>query len=111
MSLLAVAFIFLVPAFATNRLQHMLILSILWAVVGMGWLMVLMVGEFSFGQAGFLAIGAYSTTIMTLKFDLSFWLALLIAALFTSLCALAIGAVVFRLRGFYFAIITFNKNR
>jgi len=44
---------------------------------------------------------------MTLKLGLSFWLAILIAALFSAVCALVIGTVVLRLRGLYFAVVTF----
>lgn len=106
-ALLLIIIIILVPNFASLRLQHMLILAVLWAVAGMAWLLTLMVGEFSFMQAGFLAIGAYTATIITLKLGLSFWLALLVAALVSSVFALLIGLIVLRLRGLYFAVITF----
>ena len=105
-ALLVICFISLMSIFASTRLQHMLILAALWAVVGMAWLLILMVGEFSFGQAGFLAIGAYSASIVTLKLGMSFWLGILTAALLSALIALAIGVVVLRLRGLYFAVVT-----
>ena len=38
-------------------------------------------GQVSFGQAGFMAIGAYTSAILTLKFGVSFWLALPLSGL------------------------------
>jgi len=63
-------------------------------------------GIFNFGQAGFMAIGAYSMAILVTDADLSFWLALPIAILITMLFALLIGLPALRLRTDYLAIAT-----
>ncbi|MCL1965281.1 MAG: branched-chain amino acid ABC transporter permease [Firmicutes bacterium] len=82
-------------------------------------------GLFSLGQAGFMAVGAYVTTILFLSpeakgalfylkpmepflqaIQLPFWLSLLVAGLVSALAAFLIGFPCLRLRGDYLAIAT-----
>jgi branched-chain amino acid transport system permease protein len=63
-------------------------------------------GIVNFGQAAFMAIGAYSMAILVLKADLSFWLALPVSVLITMLFGLIVGLPSLRLRADYFAIAT-----
>lgn len=63
-------------------------------------------GIVNFGQAAFLAIGAYSMAILVVKAELSFWLALPLAILITIAFGLLIGLPALRLRADYFAIAT-----
>lgn len=60
----------------------------------------------NFGQAGFMAVGAYSMGILVTKADLSFWIALPLAVLITVGFALIVGLPSLRLRADYFAIAT-----
>ena len=65
-------------------------------------------GQFSLGHAGFMAIGAYVTALVTIQID-SVWgfvLGLLAGALLASLVGLLIGLPTLRLRGDYLAIVT-----
>ena len=63
-------------------------------------------GLYNFGQAGFMAVGAYAMAILVLKAHFSFWLALPAAAAVAAGFALVIGIPSLRLRGDYFAIAT-----
>ena len=90
-----------------NRWQHICIMWAIWSIVGIGWLVILRVGEFSCGQAAFLCIGGYSASVAMLKFNCPFWLAFLIAAVLCSMVALIVGVIILRLRGLYFLVITF----
>jgi len=63
-------------------------------------------GIFNFGQAGFMAIGAYSMAILVTDADLSFWLAMPIAILITMAFGLLVGLPALRLRTDYLAIAT-----
>lgn len=63
-------------------------------------------GQFSLGHAGFMAVGAYGSAVMTLYFDIPFPFALLIGAGFAALCGLLIGMPTLRLKGDYLAIAT-----
>ena len=63
-------------------------------------------GIFNFGQAGFMAIGAYSMAILVTDTGLSFWLALPLATLITMAFGLLVGLPAVRLRTDYLAIAT-----
>ncbi len=66
-------------------------------------------GYFSFGQGAFVGVGVYTTAVLTSKHDWSFYLTLPVAAVLSSLLALGIGALAFRLgefRGATFALLT-----
>lgn len=63
-------------------------------------------GQFSIGHAGFLAVGAYSSAIITMKLGLPFPLALLVAGLAAAVAGLIIGIPSLRLKGDYLAIAT-----
>ena len=63
-------------------------------------------GIVNFGQAAFMAIGAYTMAILVLKVGISFWLSLPLAILVTVGFGLLIGLPSLRLRADYFAIAT-----
>ena len=80
-------------------------------------------GIFSLGQAGFMALGAYIGSILTLsestkdtmvskmpqwlkQFQLPFWAALIVAACVTMIIAGIIGFAILRAKGHYLAVIT-----
>jgi branched-chain amino acid transport system permease protein len=90
--------------------MHLIILSGIYSVLCMGWVLILRAGQFSLGQAAFLAIGAYTSAILTLRFSLSPWLGLLAAGINAAIIALLLGWIVLRIRGLYFAVITLAFN-
>lgn len=106
-AILILGFFAFAHTFLPNRWQHICIMWAIWSIVGIGWLIILRVGEFSCGQAAFLCIGGYSASVAMLKFDCPFWLALLLGAALCSIIALIVGVVILRLRGLYFLVITF----
>ncbi|CAM3182342.1 branched-chain amino acid transport system permease protein [Lactobacillus bombicola] len=66
-------------------------------------------GQFSLGHAGFMAIGAYTTAIITQHFDseLGFIISLIVGIVLASIIALIVGTATFiRLKGDYLAIAT-----
>jgi branched-chain amino acid transport system permease protein len=63
-------------------------------------------GLLNFGQAGFLAIGAYSVAVPVISFGVSLWLAFLIGIFNSILFALILGIPTLRLRADYLAIVT-----
>ncbi len=65
-------------------------------------------GLLDLGYVGFYGIGAYTAGLLTLHYDLSFWLILPIAALNGALWGVLRGAPTLRLTGDYFAIVTFG---
>ena len=63
-------------------------------------------GILNFGQAGFMALGAYSAVIFVVELGINFYLALPLSILVTVLAGLVIGLPSLRLRADYFAIAT-----
>ncbi len=75
------------------------------AVLGMG-LLLGYAGQISLGQAGFMAVGAYTTTIATTKFGLPPVAGVLLAMVACAVLAVALGRVVLRLKGYFLALAT-----
>lgn len=63
-------------------------------------------GIFSFGHAGFMAIGAYMTVWFSMKLGLNFYVSLALAGLVTGAISLIIGKITLNLKGDYFIIAT-----
>ncbi len=63
-------------------------------------------GQLSLGQAGFMAIGAYSCIIFTQNFGIPMYISIILAALFTAFISLFIGFPTLKLKGDYLAIVT-----
>jgi len=63
-------------------------------------------GMFSFGHAGFMAIGGYATAMMTVKYGWPFIPALLIGGLSAAVVSIFIGRLTLNLKGDYFCIAT-----
>ncbi len=63
-------------------------------------------GLLNFGQAGFLAVGAYGTAISVISFDVPLFLAFLIGIAAALVLALLLGIPTLRLRADYLAIAT-----
>jgi branched-chain amino acid transport system permease protein len=85
--------------------QLMMTLVLVWAVFGLSWnLLSGYTGLISFGHAAFFGIGAYTTALGQIYFDLSPWLLIPIAAMLGGVAGLLVGFPTFRLQGHYFAL-------
>ncbi len=82
------------------------------AYIGLNSLLALSVyatlacGQLALGNAGFMAIGAYASTLLTMEAGAPFPLALAAGVLLPALVAVPIGLPVLRLRGVFLAIAT-----
>lgn len=63
-------------------------------------------GQLSIGHAGFIAVGAYTTAILTNRLELPFLVGLLCAGLVAGMIGLIFGIPSIRVKGFYLAITT-----
>lgn len=63
-------------------------------------------GQFSIGHAGFMAVGAYSSAVITVKLGMDFPIALIVATLSAAALGFLIGVPTLRLNGDYLAIAT-----
>jgi branched-chain amino acid transport system permease protein len=86
---------------------HLLVMFFLWSVVAQSWNLVLGVsGIYSFAQLALLAVGGWTTAVLTLHFGWNPWLGLAMAPVAATIAALLIGLPTLRLRGVYVVLLT-----
>lgn len=107
----------LVGAFALPQLvtvpyfMHLIILALIWVILAQGQNLIQgFVGYVSIAQAGFMGIGAYFSTLLSVKLGWSVWTTLWLAPLFTTLVSVLVGYPSLRVKGHYFAIVTLAYN-
>ncbi|MEH7334451.1 branched-chain amino acid ABC transporter permease [Neobacillus drentensis] len=103
--LLAVFFPFMTQN--NTYIIHVMTLSFIWMIGVYGLnLLAGYTGYLSLAHAGFFAIGAYSLGILTVKAQMNFWLAFLLALVITSVLGLIVGVIALRTKEHFFAIYT-----
>lgn len=103
----AVVLLGLPLAGANQYIMRIIIMIGIYSMLGLG-LNVLTgyTGQVSLGHAGFYAIGAYTASLLTLKFGVNFAVAAVAGASLASLCGLLLGLPTLRLKGTYLSIVT-----
>ena len=98
------------PLFLGEYLTYLITTMAIMAIVTQGLnVMIGYAGQFSFGQPGFMAFGAYVGAILATKMPwMPFPLTILIVAVFSAILGLIIGFPCLRLSGFYLAMATFG---
>ena len=110
--LVAIAFLYTLPAISGSFLTQVLVLVGFYVLLGLGLNIVVgYAGLLDLGYVAFYAVGAYFTALITsptsaLGWGLNFWVALPIVVFLSAMVGLFIGAPVLRLRGDYLAIVT-----
>jgi len=106
-----VGFILLPQLIAVKYYLHLSILALIWVIAAQGQNLIQgYTGYVSIVQAGFMGIGAYSTALMGIHFNLPVWLTIMLAPLITAFFALLTGYPSLRVKGHYFAIVTLAFN-
>ena len=100
-------FLFALPSFGSSYLVGALnmIGITLVAVQGLG-ILVGYTGQVSLGQAAFMSVGAYASTLMVTRVGVPFWLGLPLAGLVAGVVGLLFGLPSLRIKGFYLAMAT-----
>jgi branched-chain amino acid transport system permease protein len=110
-----ILFMLLIPTFVDNRFVLTILITICFAIINTCAYNLLLgyTGMMSFGQSAFYAIGGYASAILTIRLaemwpDAVVWpLGLILAGLLSALCAWGIGALLLKLKGAYFVMVTF----
>jgi branched-chain amino acid transport system permease protein len=110
--LLAFAALAMLPQLLTIKYYlHLSILALIWVIMAQGQNLVQgFTGYVSIVGAGFMGIGAYSSTLIGMHFQWPIWATMAAAPLVTALFALATGYPSLRVKGHYFAIVTLAFN-
>ncbi|MCE2660145.1 MAG: branched-chain amino acid ABC transporter permease [Rubrivivax sp.] len=98
-------------AVKTPYFLQLIILALIWVVLSQGQNLIQgFTGYVSIAQAGFMGLGAYSSTLMSVKLGFPVWLTMLAAPAMTAVLALLAGYPSLRVKGHYFAIVTLAYN-
>lgn len=97
----------LVPLFVHDSyLLHVMILILLNVMLASSMWLLGITHLISFGQAGFMFIGAMVSALVTKNLGISFWVALPVAGAIPALIAAPVGRLSLRVRGVYFFLVT-----
>lgn len=103
---LAVAIVFPL-IFNRGSWLNIAILVLLYAALAQAWnILGGFAGQISLGNAAFFGVGAYTSTVMLDRWNVSPWLGMLAGAVLAAIFAVVVFFPVFRLGGHYFAIAT-----
>jgi len=105
---LVAVFFMIFPALPTsNFAMATMIQFFMFSLYGMGWNTIGGYGgQVDLGKAQYVGIGAYTTAVLLIRYDIPFWFSMPLGALFSVTWSFIIGYPLFRLRGHYFAIAT-----
>lgn len=87
-------------------LLHVMILIFLNVILATSMWLLGITGLISFGQAGFMFIGAMTSALLTKRLGVSFWIALPVAGVVAALIAAPVGRLSLRVKGVYFFLVT-----
>jgi len=94
---------------SSNYLLRVLTTAVLYMILALGLNIVPgFTGLLDLGYVGFYGIGAYTSGLLAIHYDLSLWVILPLAAANGALWGVLLGAPTLRLTGDYFAIVTFG---
>jgi branched-chain amino acid transport system permease protein len=101
------AFAFIYPLFSNNYMIDVGITCLIYVTLGLGLNIVVgLCGLLDLGYIAFYAVGAYTYSLLNLKFGLSFWAALPFGIVLGMIVGCIIGYPTLKMRGDYLAIVT-----
>jgi branched-chain amino acid transport system permease protein len=103
-----VLFVILFPVLIdTRRWVHVMVLIGIYLIVTLGMSLLFgYTGQFSFAQAAFFGIGAFSSSTLTRIYDYPIWSGFLLGVVVAGMLAFVVGRPILRLTGFYLAMAT-----
>jgi branched-chain amino acid transport system permease protein len=87
---------------------HTVIMIFLFLVYTTTYRLILFTGQLHLGANAFIGAGAYASAILVRDLGVSFWLAIFLAGAIAAVLAVGIGYFALRVKGVYFAIITWS---
>jgi len=95
------------PTLFSSYWIHVFMLMFLYGILAVSLRQMLILGQVSFAHPAFMAIGAYTSTMLVMNLGLPFWFTIFIAGFAASIAAFLLGLPVLRLTGPYFFLATF----
>lgn len=99
--------LYIIPLSGAYYLISLINLLSIFIIVVLGLQVVMgYCGQISFGQPAFMAVGAYTSAILTSNYGISFWIALPLSGIAAGIVGIIGGASSLRIKGFYLAMAT-----
>jgi len=87
---------------------HILVIVVIFANVAVSLNLIMgYTGQINLGHIAFFGIGAYTTALLMLRLDVSFWVTLVAGGMLAVILSFILGYISLGLRGIYFALATF----
>jgi branched-chain amino acid transport system permease protein len=101
----------LIPIFVRDVFYlHLGSIILLAVATSVAWNIIAKSGQISFGHAGFLAIGAYASAILTTRLNAPFLAGFVLAGLLAGIIATLLGIVFTRAEGIFFGLLTMGAS-
>jgi branched-chain amino acid transport system permease protein len=102
------AFIILLPLpFAGDYVTHIAIMTMIYSITAASLdILVGYTGKLSLGHAAFFTIGAYASALLSINFNISPWIGMVVGGILAASFGLVLGIPSLRLKGPYLAIST-----
>ncbi len=108
---LLLIFVLLIPFFVQDRyILGIFIVLLLNCSLAVSVFPILGTGLFTVAHGGFMAIGAYTATVLVMKLGVNCWLAMLAAGMASIIIAVLLSFPTLRVKYLYFFLITFCFN-
>ena len=113
---LAILALFILAASAPQLITvkyyiQLIILAMIWTIMAHGQNVIQgLTGYVSITQAGLMGVGAYASTLLSIKAGLPVWASMAAAPVITALFSVLVGYPSLRVKGHYFAIVTLAYN-
>lgn len=90
---------------------QLVLLAIVWSIAAQGQNIIQgLTGYVSITQAGLMGVGAYASTLLSVRWGWPVWASMALAPFVTALFSLLVGYPSLRVKGHYFAIVTLAFN-
>jgi branched-chain amino acid transport system permease protein len=99
---------FIIPHLVHDQfILHLFIIVFFYVILSTSFSFFNQIGLLTLGQAAFMGIGAYTSTLLVTRLSVPFLLALPASGLMALFVSLILGKIVLRAKGVYFVLITF----
>ena len=89
--------------------QDIIVLTFLWAGLASSWNLTCGYSRrFSTGHGAFLGIGAYTSTLLYINFNITPWIGMIVGGLISMVAAMLLGSITLRLKGTFFVLTTIS---
>jgi branched-chain amino acid transport system permease protein len=97
----------LLPPLAEPYVLHVAIVVLIHVVYAAALYVIMRMGYLSFGHAGYIALGGYTSALLATKLAVTPWIGFVAGGIVAGVFAWALGTVTLKLRGIYFSLSVF----